>query len=127
MKKKIKTIDDLAEEKYKWLNGCFFELPEGWKQSFGLQMCEDLDQILREGNYENKYKALQIKEKFAELTWYGSEIPSSIAEKYEQWEKKYQDLSRETCQVCGKKGKIEGISGWLIAICPKCKEDMNNF
>lgn len=46
----------------------FDDLPEGWRKAFGLQMVEELDQILRKANYQDKYKIAQIKEKWRIFT-----------------------------------------------------------
>jgi hypothetical protein len=68
-------------EKYSWLQirnvwtnekldsefTWFDDLPEGWKKIFGLQMVEELDQILRKANYQDKYKITQIKEKWRRI------------------------------------------------------------
>ena len=40
------------------------DIPKGWKKSFGIQMCEELRDILIEGNYLDKYQVVQVKEKY---------------------------------------------------------------
>lgn len=52
--------DKKIDNEFTWLD----DLPEGWRKAFGLQIVEDLDQILRKANYQNKYKITQIKEKW---------------------------------------------------------------
>lgn len=127
-KRKEKTIDDIAEEKYPWLDGWFFAMPDGWKKTFGLKMCEELDQILKKGNIDKEYKVLEIKEKYARLCWYGSTLTDSIFEEYSEWERKYEELSTRTCQICGESGKIEDVGGgWLATVCPHHKEGLKNF
>ena len=59
----IWTSEKLDSE-FTWLD----DLPEGWKKAFGLQMVEELDQILRKANYQDKYKITQIKEKWRIFT-----------------------------------------------------------
>lgn len=51
-----KTMDS----EFTWLD----DLPKGWKKAFGLQMIEELDQILRKADYQDKYQITQIKEKW---------------------------------------------------------------
>lgn len=51
-----KTMDS----EFTWLD----DLPEGWRKAFGLQMIEELDQILRKVDYQDKYQITQIKEKW---------------------------------------------------------------
>lgn len=48
------------DAEFTWLD----DLPEGWRNGFGLQMVEELDKILRKANYAEKYKIIQIKEKW---------------------------------------------------------------
>lgn len=48
------------DTEFTWLD----DLPEGWRKSFGLQMVEELDKILRKANYTEKYQIVQIKEKW---------------------------------------------------------------
>lgn len=49
---------------YTWLD----DMPNGWKKTFGLQLCEELDKILKKANYRNDYRISQIKEKWRILT-----------------------------------------------------------
>lgn len=49
---------------YTWLD----DMPNGWKKAFGLQLCEELDKILKKANYRNDYRISQIKEKWRILT-----------------------------------------------------------
>ena len=65
-----KPIDDYDYE-YIWLD----DMPDGWRNAFGLQMCEELKQALLEEGGEkllSEYKIIQIKEKFGYLRWYDS-------------------------------------------------------
>ena len=59
----VRTNEKLDSE-FTWLD----DLPEGWRKAFGLQMVEELDQILRKANYQDKYKIAQIKEKWRIFT-----------------------------------------------------------
>lgn len=55
--------NEKLDNEFTWLD----DLPEGWRKSFGLQMVEELDQILRKANYQDKYKIAQIKEKWRRI------------------------------------------------------------
>ena len=55
--------NEIVDDELTWLD----DLPEGWKKAFGLQMVEELDQILRKANYQDKYKIAQIKEKWRRI------------------------------------------------------------
>ena len=56
--------NEKLDDEFTWLD----DLPEGWRKAFGLQMVEELDQILRKANYQDKYKIAQIKEKWRIFT-----------------------------------------------------------
>ena len=55
--------DEKLENELTWLS----DLPDGWSEAFGLQMVEELDQILRKANFQNDYKITQIKEKWRQF------------------------------------------------------------
>lgn len=55
--------NEKLDNEFTWLD----DLPDGWRKAFGLQMIEELDQILRKANYQDKYKITQIKEKWRRI------------------------------------------------------------
>ena len=56
--------NEKLDDEFTWLD----DLPEDWRKAFGLQMVEELDQILRKANYQDEYKITQIKEKWRIFT-----------------------------------------------------------
>ena len=52
--------NEKLDDEFTWLD----DLQEGWRKAFGVQMVEELDQILRKANYQDEYKITQIKEKW---------------------------------------------------------------
>lgn len=50
----------IKDSKFTW----FDDIPDGWKKSFGLDMVKELDNILKKCNYQDKYRIVQIKEKW---------------------------------------------------------------
>lgn len=110
-----KPIDDIQ---FTWLD----DLPEGWKIAFGLNMIEELNEILKKANYENQYKIIQIKEKWGFLHWYDNGVPNNIYKEYNEWLSKYEELSKKTCIFCGNPGNIID-NGWILPLCKKCEED----
>lgn len=95
------------------------DLPKGWKKAFGVQMCEELRDILIEGDYLDEYSIFQVKEKYGFLRWYDNGVPQSISDKYHKWLTKYEDLSENTCVGCGKPGKMITV-GWISPFCEDC-------
>ena len=94
-------------EKYPFLNPHvenwdyeFIELdfmPDGWRKSFGLEMCEEIKKALIKNNYLNDYYIAEIKEKYGGLRWYDYGAPDEV----EEIIKKYEQLSLHTCEFCG--------------------------
>ena len=96
---------------FTWLD----HMEPGWREAFGIQMCEEIRQDLIKHNFLNKYRIVQIKEKFGELRWYDEGIPTGS----KVWDiiEKYSDISTHTCYVCGAPGKIINDNGWLVTMC----------
>ena len=90
-------------------------MPKGWRAAFGEQLCEELREELIKANCLNKYRIMQIKDKFAELRWYDS---CNTKKGYEII-KKYQELSRRTCINCGCPA-TKLSRGWINPYCDKC-------
>lgn len=118
----IWTGELLDSEYYEftWLD----DLPDGWRKVFGLQMVEELDQLLKKANYQDKYRISQIKEKYGELRWYDNGVPMEISKEYNKLLYKYEELSRHTCIVCGEPGEIDYKKYWMMPLCNKCKREV---
>lgn len=95
-------------------------MPKGWRKKFGESFCEELREELIKFNFLNKYKVLQIKEKYGELRWYNNGIP--IGSKIYDIIDKYSELSTHICIYCGRPAKIINNMGWYEPICDKCLE-----
>lgn len=95
-------------------------MPDGWRRAFGIKMCEEIREELVKYDYLDKYRIVQIKEKFGELRWYDFGIPKDS----KIWEiiDKYTELSRYTCMICGRPTEISSDGYWLYTLCDKCKE-----
>lgn len=97
-------------------------MPDGWRKAFGEQMCEEIQKLLEEADWVDKYRILQIKEKFGSLRWYDSAVPDSIKERLDAIIKKYEDLSERTCFICGAPAtKIS--TGWICPWCDECASE----
>ena len=99
---------------FTWLD----DMEDGWRIAFGIQMMEELKEALIKINFLDKYKLMQVKEKYGSLRWYdnghSNEMNNIIA--------KYEDLSERTCGFCGE--KAEFISkGWIYPYCKKCANE----
>lgn len=93
-------------------------MPEGWRKTFGIQMCKEIKQILKQNKSLYSYRILQIKEKYGELRWYDENTTNEIQDIIA----KYSYISRYTCIDCGKPAHYLSV-GW---ICPYCQEHAPN-
>lgn len=101
---------------YEWTE--LDDMSKGWRKAFGLQMCEEIRKDLIKYDYLNDFRIAQIKEKFGGLRFYVGAIPRD-SEVFEII-KKYEDLSFETCEICGKPAETINDCGWLTTICDSC-------
>lgn len=88
-------------------------MPIGWRKAFGDQMLKELKEAL--GDFADKYRITQIKEKYGELRWYDF---GNTKEGFEVISK-YQKLSNYTCIVCGKPA-TKVTTGWISPFCDDC-------
>lgn len=89
------------------------ECGDGW---FDLlwELCESIENELNNlpEEIEFPFQVLQIKEKFGTLRFYTNWETEAIGKLIQEAE----DKSAETCEVCGKPGKLQG-DGWLYTAC----------
>lgn len=83
-------------------------------------MIDKLNDLLVKYNFVDKYRILQIKEKYGELRWYDNGIPPVMSDEYREWLNKYEKLSYETCINCGKPA-THMTKGWIMPLCNDCK------
>lgn len=103
---------------YTWLDS----MPDGWRKAFGEEMCEEIQKLLEEADWVDRYRILQIKEKYGYLHWYSNGVPKEINEQYNAIIRKYEDLSERTCFICGAPAtKIS--TGWICPWCDKCASE----
>ena len=99
-------------------------MPEGWRGSFGIEMCERLSACLKKAHYSNKYRITQIKEKWGGLRWYDGGAPKKISEEIEQIISEYEHKSFSICIYCGKPAKYV-TDGYVLYLCEDCIKDVN--
>ena len=81
------------------------EIPLGWRKAFCPQMWDELKEILAKADYVDKFRFVQIKEKWGQLRLYWQGAPNEIYDEVNTWEEKYLELSEEVCINCGKPSK----------------------
>ena len=97
-----------------WLD----DMPVGWRKSFGLMLCEEMRAELLKFNYLDKYRIVQIKEKYGQLRIYDNGIPHGC----KAWDiiEKYSHISENVCIGCGKPDTPMINPGWYSPLCLDC-------
>lgn len=101
------------------------DMPPGWKTAFGERMCDEITEILKEYNYLDKYRVVQVKEKFGQLRWYDNGSPDGAYEKINDVLVKYEHMSEVTCVMCGKPA-TKMSTGWISPYCDECAAKLRN-
>ena len=102
---------------YDWSYTELDNMPEGWFKRFGIQMCEEIRDALIEDDDLERYRVVQLKEKYGSIRWFdtgtkiGSRVPMIID--------KYSRLSERTCIHCGKPA-TQITLGWISPYCDDC-------
>lgn len=84
----------------------------GWREAFGIQMCEELREALIAADALERYQVTDVKEKYGELRWYSYGGTNSTHE----IEKRCLLLSRGICGRCGKPATHIGTF-WIYPYC----------
>lgn len=97
-------------------------MPAGWRKAFGEEMCEEIRKALIEDDDLERWRIVQLKEKYGSLRIYdngykeGSRIPEIIS--------KYENISMRTCVCCGRPATKITL-GWICPYCDRCVPDGN--
>lgn len=98
------------------------DLPQGWIDAFGRQMCDDLMEAL--GEYASEWKIAQVKEKFGAMRLYHNGCPKEICNKVGCIIGKYSYISQFVCARCGSLDAQLYNDGWVWPWCDKCFSEM---
>ena len=106
-------------------------IPDGWMKSFIPQFKDELFESL--GAFADEIMFYQIKEKFGVLTvywnfpdkeYYTDKDFNDIEELVPIVQgiiKKYTEISKNTCIVCGKTATHMTDYGWIVPLCDNCE------
>lgn len=101
-------------------------LPTGWRIAFGELIAEDLDRVLRKAHYVDKYRILQIKEKYGGFVLYDNGVPKSVYDEYRRIINAYESVSECICICCGAVDVHMTNTGWVEPLCKHCYETRIN-
>lgn len=118
-----KTGDVDVDYDYTWTE--LDDMPDGWRNAFGEQMCNEILHCLEKADYVDQYRILQIKEKYGGLRWYDSGAPDSIYDELDSIIEKYTTMSERTCVVCGKPATVMSL-GWICPYCDDCAKGVRD-
>ena len=111
--------DKIPEYEYEYTG--LDDMPNGWRKAFGELMCEEIREALIEDGDLDRWRIVQLKEKYGQLRLYdnghkeGSRIPDIIA--------KYEAISEHTCIECGKPA-TRITTGWICPWCDDCAKEI---
>lgn len=109
---------DKVDENYNYEYTELDTMPDGWRKAFGEQMCQEIKDELVKVSALERYRIIQIKEKYGTLRWYdnfNTQKGYDIIHKYEA-------LSARTCIQCGKPA-TRITTGWIAPYCDECIDD----
>lgn len=104
-------------ERYDWSWTELDSMPDGWRKAFGIQMCDEIRESLVEVNDLNRWRIVQMKEKYGRLLIYDN--GAMVGCRVHDIERKYEALSEKTCVVCGKPATRITL-GWICPYCDDC-------
>jgi hypothetical protein len=112
-------------------------IPDGWIKSFFSQLKDELFEAC--GAYADGIRFYQIKEKFGQLTVYWN-FPDRDDYTYADYIdidelisvvkniiKKYEEISKNTCVVCGKPATYTTTWGYIAPFCDDCERTRSIF
>lgn len=100
---------------YTYIKG--LEIPIGWQRLF-FQMCEDIRQPLIDADCLDKFRFIQIKEKYNEMRCYHFDAPEEVFNII----RKYEQMAYYVCTKCGKPATYE-TQGYFASYCDDCWKD----
>lgn len=100
---------------YTYIKG--LEIPTGWQRLF-FQMCEDIRQPLIDADCLDKFRFIQIKEKYNEMRCYHFDAPEEVCNII----RKYEQMAYYVCTKCGKPATYE-TQGYFASYCDDCWKD----
>ena len=106
---------DIPEYDYEYTE--LDEMPDGWNQAFGEQMCEEIRAALIEDGDLDRWRIVQLKEKYGIMRLYDNGI--KVHSRVHDIIRKYENISAYTCIVCGKPA-TQITTGWISPFCDDC-------
>lgn len=117
MIKRTKVIEDCDLLFYDGLMA--WDCEKGWDELIA-DLCYEIEELLEHEVWADEPPFVtQIKEKFGVLRFYMSASTEEIDDLIENAE----NLSVQTCEICGKAGIPRIIKGWIMTRCDTCAQE----
>lgn len=116
------TGDIVKDYDYTWTE--LDSMPEGWRKSFGENLCKEIKEALdkidevHSHKVSSNYRILQIKEKYGRLRWYTNWSTKELDDIIY----KYEDISIRTCIDCGEPATKITLN-WISPYCEDCSKN----
>lgn len=104
------TKDQIRSE-FPFTKNSAMSFDNGWNQLV-YDLCEEIDCLLDSEYMRETFIVEDIKEKYGGLRYYVSGATNLIYDTIDR----YEALSYNTCEVCGKQGKLRDY-GWMRTLC----------
>lgn len=107
---------DKIPEDYDYTYTELDSLSRGWRIAFGDMICKEVDAELKRTGRRDTYRIQELKSKYGSMRWYdngGSDQLRQIIDKYEY-------LSENICESCGRPDVPQTNGGWIEPICFDC-------
>ena len=116
------VFSDEVRGDYNYEFTLYDDIPEGWRIGFGEFLLEDLRDALVKTNYLNRFRFMQIKEKFGGLRLYCNGAPQEVHDGL----RKYEYISQFIFIYCGSpRACIVDDYGWYLPLCKDCWDKQN--
>ena len=93
------------------------DMPDGWDKAFGEKMCEEIGEALVEDGDLERWRIVQLKEKWGWLCIYDNGV--KVGSRVHDIIRKYESMSGRTCIVCGAPA-TQVTTGWISPFCDEC-------
>ena len=114
-------FSDKVSEDYDYSYTLLDLFPEGWRNTFALNMLSEIKDELININQLEEFRILEIKEKYGTLHFY----TNFTTDKLNAIICKYEDLSMLTCYKCGNPSTHVSL-GWITYLCNDCISNSKN-
>ena len=94
------------------------DIPDGWWKRFGIPLCDDLKECLEKAGCLDKFRFMQVKEKYGQIRLYDNGVPREC-----EWHDHlyaWEYISEHTCVKCGKFPVPMLYDSWISPWCSEC-------